>query len=379
MARQIIGFTIVIAALVAAIAYSQLRPTSDTVSGILEADEIRVGSRVGGRVESVRVAEGEKVEDGQLLLTLEPYDLIERRREATAALAAKEAEYERLSKGYREEEVAQAKARLDQLTAEYDKLKNGPRKQEIEVARARLAAAHAQQTLAARSHDRVRSLRERGATTADELDRAGEELESASANVVLREQELDLLLAGTRQEELVQASARVAEARAGWQLNAKGYRSEDIRAAAAARDASQHALDAINRQIDELKIVSPLDGTVDALVLQKGDLIAPSAPVLALVDLQDLWVRAYVPQNRVAIKVGQRFNVLVDAFPDRVFPGTVTFISRQAEFTPSNVQTPEERSKLVFRMKVAIKNSERLLRPGMSATLELSQSEPVDD
>ena len=379
MIKRFLALSVIALLLLAAILYDQYRSTTDKVSGFIEADEIRVGSRVGGRVAAVHVQEGQRVKKDQVLVELEPFDLLERLHEAEAKLAAQQAAFDRLQKGYRDEEKAQAKAHYDQLVAEQEKLTKGPREQEIEVARRQLEVANAQLDLAERNHARVSSLVGNRAAAVEELDRAGEQLKAATAMVALRGQELNLLEVGTRKEDLARIKAQVEEAYQAWQLTENGYRSEDIAAAQAARDAAQFALDALRIQLDELKIESPLDGVVEAMELQPGDLVAPSAPVLSLLDDQHLWVRAYVPQNRVGIQVGERLKVVLDSFPDDDLQGTVVFVSRQAEFTPSNVQTPEERSKLVFRIKVAVANPERKLLPGMSADVWLPRTEARHD
>ena len=379
MIRRLLVIAGIAAILVSAILYSQYRPTSNTVSGFLEANEIRLGSRVGGRVSVVHVQEGQRVAKGQVLIELEPYDLRELQSQARATLAARQADVDRLQSGFRAEEVAQAKSHYEQLVAEHKKLTEGPRQQEIEVARAQLRVAKAQLTLARQSHDRVRSLAEKRAASAEELDQAGERLEAANATVALREQELDLLLVGTRQEDLERSQAQMEEAIHAWELKRNGYRKEDIAAAQASRDAAQFALAAIEKQLEELKIRSPLDGVVEAFDLEPGDLVPPSSPVLSMLDDSHVWVRAYIPQNRLSVDVGQKLPVSIDSFPHDDFVGTVTFVSRQAEFTPSNVQTPEERAKLVFRTKVALKNPTHRLRPGMSADITLPRTESIHE
>ncbi len=379
MIRRLIAFAVVAALLVSAIIYSQYRPESNKISGFLEADEIRLGSRVGGRVAIVHVEEGQRVAKGEILVELEPYDLLEMRSQAEATLAARQADLGRAENGFRPEEIAQAKAHFEQLVAESKKLHEGPREQEIEVARAQLRVAQAQLLLSKQNHDRVTALVEKRAASAEELDAAGERLEAATATVALREQELDLLLVGTRQEDLERIAAQVEEARQAWELRKNGYRKEEIDEARAARDAARFALAAIEKQLEELKIRSPLDGVVEALELEPGDLIAPSAPVLSMLDDSHVWVRAYVPQNRLSVEIGQQLPVSIDSFPHDNFVGTVSFISRQAEFTPSNVQTPEERAKLVFRMKVDVPNPTHKLRPGMSADVVLPSVESVHE
>jgi multidrug resistance efflux pump len=176
---------------------------------------------------------------------------------------------------------------------------------------------------------------------------------------------------GTREEEIRAARAAVEEAKQAWQMAASGFRTEDIDQAKAARDAAQAALEAIRQQKEELLIKSPLEGVIDSLDLQPGDMVAASAPVMSIIDQRRLWIRAYLPQNRVGLQLGQKLRVTVDSFPKQTFIGTVTFIAHQAEFTPSNIQTPEEREKQVFRMKVKLDAGGAQLRPGVTADVWL--------
>jgi multidrug resistance efflux pump len=107
------------------------------------------------------------------------------------------------------------------------------------------------------------------------------------------------------------------------------------------------------------------------LELEPGDLVAAGAPVMSVLDSSHYWIRTYVPQKWMNLKLGQQVSVTVDSIPGRIFPAEITFISRQAEFTPSNVQTPEERAKQVFRIKATLKEGLEVLRPGTSADVWL--------
>jgi multidrug resistance efflux pump len=377
MFRRLLVILIIVSCLLGLIIYSEFRPEPNCVSGFIETDEIRVGSRVGGRVGAVLVEEGQRVRRGQTLVELEPFDLLAREKEAVFALAACEAEFQRLTAGLRDEEVAQAKARYDQLQAKYDLLKEGPRTEEIEAARGRLQIAQAERTLAQQVFDRQKELSRKEAASLEDLDRAGESLASAEAMVRVREDELELLELGTREEELRAADAAKEEAKQAWQLAKSGFRREEIEKSKAARDAAQATVEAVRTQLEELKITSPLDGVVEALDLQPGDLVAAGAPVLSLIDDRHPWVRAYIPQSRADLQLGQKLRVAVDCFPDETFIGPITFISRQAEFTPSNVQTPEERAKQVYRIKVSLDAGADKLRPGMTVTVWLDAEDPA--
>jgi multidrug resistance efflux pump len=357
--------------LIVLVAYSQRRPPLKKISGFIEADEIRLGSRVGGRVAGVLVEEGQHVRRGDVLVKLEPFDLLELEQEAEARLAAQQAELDRMQAGFRAEEKAQAAARMKQLQAKLELLEHGPRLQEIEAAKARLLVAESTLELAQQNFTRVEGLFQKNAAPREQLDEATEKLHAARAMVIVRQQELSLLEAGSRQEDIEQANAALEEARQALALIAGGYRPEEIAAAEAGRDAARAALAAIHRRKQELQIVAPVDGTVEALDLQPGDLTLPGAPVVAIVDSSRLWVRAYLPETRLDVKLGQPLWVTVDSYPEQRFAGEVTFLARQAEFTPSNIQTLEERAKQVFRIKVTLKEGRALLRPGMSADVWL--------
>ncbi len=365
MAFRLLVLVLAAIALIAILNYSQYRTEEVRVSGFVEADEIRIGSRVGGRVHQVHVQEGQMVAKDDLLIELEPFDLLEQRAAAVAEKEAVRAEYERLAAGFRSEEIAEAQARRDQLAARLEKLRAGPRKQEIAAAEARLDAARSELRLAEQQHQRVMELARRNATTQQEIDRATEQLSAASATVVVREQELSELKEGTRAEDLAAAEAELVESEQQLLLRTHGFRKEEIDQAQARLDKAAAALRAIERQIDELAVLAPVDGVVETVELQPGDLVSAGAPVLALLDLSHLWVRAYVPLTYLKLSVGRRVEVAIDGFPDRRFAGEITFISRQAEFTPGNVQTPEDRSKQVFRIKVTLLDGLDVLRPGM--------------
>jgi multidrug resistance efflux pump len=300
--------------------WSQHRHVPLKVSGFIEADEIRVGSRVGGRVQKVPASEGQLAKAGDTLVQLEPYDLLERR--------------------------AQSKATLAELQARLDELKHGPRPQEITAAEARLTFAKAELDLAQATYNRIKPSFEKNAVSAEEMDRAEKELKAATANLGQRQAELELLKAGTRPEEIAQAEAAV--------------------------QAAQASLNAIDKQIEELTIKAPVNSIVESLDLQPGDMAAPNAPVLSLTAQGNLWVRAYVPENHLNLTNGQKLTITIDSFPNKKFTGHVSFVARQAEFTPNNVQTPEERSKQVFRIKVTLDEGLDVLRPGMSADVWLN-------
>jgi len=371
MIQRVVLFLVVVATLVALLVYNQQNEEILKVSGFVEADEIRLGSLVGGRIGRVDAREGDRVAAGDVLVVLDPFDLAERLAEARAKHATASADHERLSAGFRSEEIAEAGARRDQLAARLAKLGAGRRKQEIAAAAARLDGAMSELKLGEQNFRRAARLFDQQAISKEEFDSTADEHQAAQSQVVVREQELDLLREGSRQEDIADARSQLEEADQRWQLRKNGYRAEEIAGAKAATDAAAAAVAAIERQLEELTITAPTNGVVEAVEIQVGELVSPGAPVLSLLDTEQMWIRAYVPSRYLSLKIGQTVKVVFDSFPEETFAGEVTFISRQAEFTPSNAQTPEERAKQVFRIKVRLEDGQDRLRPGMMGDIVL--------
>ncbi len=354
---------------------SRYLPQPLKVSGFIEADEVRVGSRVGGRVSEVLVQEGQQVKAGQVLLKLDPYNLRARLAEAQAQLAARQAVLDKLQAGYRAEEIAQAKARVDQWTATVAKLVSGPRPEEIAAAQSRLTLAGAQLDRARRSYDRLQGLfnRDPSSISREELDRAVEDFKVAESTQRVREEELQLLQRGTRAEEIAEARAQLDQAQQAYDLSRSGFRKEEIAEAESAVAAARATVNAVEVDLEELNVKTEVSGLIEALELRPGDLVPPAGPVLSVLDTTRMWVRAYLPENRLNVAIGDRFVITVDSFPDREFIGTVTYLSNQGEFTPRNIQTTEERSKQVFRVKIELSDPDHVLRAGMAADVWLDR------
>jgi multidrug resistance efflux pump len=361
---------------VAALLWRQMQVEPLKVSGFIEADEIRVGSRVGGRVQEVLVEEGQSVKLDALLVRLEPFDLLQRLAEAQGTLAAAIAESEKFAAGFRSEETARVVALRDEADARYQEALVGPRKQEIQEARDNLVLAEADLQLTETIFKRKEDLVGRKQIAQGEFDQAVAERKAARARAAVAKSRLELTVEGTRKEQIEQAKARLLAAESDAQLYRTGYRAEDIARAKAQRDAALAQVAVIQEQISELEIRAPCDGVIEAIELRPGDLVPASAPVLSVMDTRRMWVRAYVPQLHLAlVPLEKRLPVRVDSAPDKIYWGRVTYVSRQAEFSPDNVQTPEERSKQVFRIKIEIEGDLSQLRPGMTADVLLEETQ----
>lgn len=356
---------------VSVLLWSQQRHGPFTVSGVVESDEIRVGSRVGGRIAQVLVAEGQAVQRGDVMLKIEPYDLNERLAQSEATLAEARATLAKARAGPRAEEIEQAQALRDKAQAVLDRLTAGYRPLEIKTFEERVKDQQAQFATAQRELERVEGLHKQKIATDDELAVRREVLDAVRAQLAVATSQLELAREGTRKEELAEARAALAQSQANLSMLQAGTRKEEIAEAEAHAAAAENATAMIHRQIEELTVLAPSAATVEAVNLQPGDLIGAGAPVLSLLDSQTLWIRAYVPENRIGLKLGQKLTVKIDAFPGRTFSGRLAYVARQAEFTPSNAQTPTERAKQVLRIKVALDEGHDVIRPGMSADVVL--------
>jgi HlyD family secretion protein len=355
--------------------WQQARTPPFIVSGFIEADLIQVGSRVGGRVAQIMVEEGQRVDAGDPLFAIEPFTLQDQLAEAKAALAASRAELERLRRGFRTEEIEQARAKRDQAAAALEQAVAGPREQEIEIAREQLAQAKADLELAESEYARLERLREQGQAATIEYDQSVRTLKASRARVAAAEQELALLQAGTRKEEIARLRAVLAEAEQSLALHEAGYRPEDIARAQADVAAGEARLAAIQKQVSELTVAAPCACLVEAFDLRPGDLVSANAPAVSLLDRSNLWVRTYVSEAHLPdVRLGQRVPIRITNRPGERYMGRVTFIATDAEFTPKNIQTPEERSKQVFRVKVTLTEGQDVLRVGMSADVLFNEA-----
>lgn len=291
------------------------RPEKPDASGTVEVTEVRVAAEVAGRILALPACEGQAVQKGDLLARLDP---------AT-----------------HEARLAEARAARDLAQAQLDLLKAGSRTEDIRRAEAQWREAKAAAWVAEQTLTRIRKLFEQGSVSEQQADEAKASAERTAAAAASAGEQYEKLVKGSRAEEIRAAEAGLAQASARVALAEKSLRDTEVR--------------------------SPIGGTVLLRVAETGELAAPGSPLATVADLQDAWLTLYIPEPRLAsVKLGSKVRVRVDGRTDS-YTGTVSFISPQAEFTPRNVQTSEERAKLVYRVKVTLPESEGVFKPGLPA------------
>jgi HlyD family secretion protein len=351
-------------------------------NGTVEATEVELGARISGRLLTVGPREGEAVTRGQEVAALEAAELEAQVVQARGNLAAAEAAFAEAAAGTRAEEIRRLKAQLqaardahDQASARLDLVRAGARPEQIEQARAAVRQSEAAYEDARRDFERTDRLAAQGAVAGRDLDVATAHRDGAAAALEAARQRLAEAEAGPREQEtraaeaaLAQAAAQVQAARAALDLAVAGPRRETLQAAEARAEAARGTLAAAEAMLAQTRIAAPSDGRVTLRNAEPGEVVTPGFPILRIADLSRVRLRVYVPQPQIGlVKIGQRAAVSVDSFPDRTFPGVVTEIAEKPEFTPKNVQTREERAKLVFGVKIEVENPAGELKPGMPA------------
>ena len=341
-------------------------------SGTIETREIQIGSKIGGRVTQVLVEEGQAVKAGALLVQFEFDDVKAQRAQAQAQFEQAQADYHRLQRGNRPEEIAQAQANAQMQRAMLDAAQNGPRSQELKQAEADYAAAKTDAANAQINFQRMDMLLRADTVSRQQFDNAKAARDSTAQKAESLHQRLALLQAGTRKEDLQAAQERYHQAQAVADLMQRGYRKEDIDAGRAKMEEAKARVNQLDVQLKEAELFAPADGLVQTVSVRTGDLVSPGKIVVTMLESSQLWVKVYVPETDLAaVRIGQPAQVQVDSFRGRAFTGHIQEIASQAEFLPRNVQTRDDRQHQVFGVKVHVDNADGALKSGMSATVRL--------
>ena len=319
-------------------------------SGTLEARNISIGSKVGGRVTRVLVHEGDHVEANQLLVAFESAELEGQLLQAQGRVEAARANLAKMLRGSRPEEIAEANA-----------ASNGYREAELAQARADLERARTEEANAERELKRTEVLTEGGAMSQQSLDNARDRARAAHA------------LVSAQTNAVAAAEGRLSAARAVADRTQHGFRIEDIAAARAELTLADGQLKEAKARWEEREVRSPVSAIVETMDLRPGDLLTANSPAAQLLEAEQLYLVVYVPETTIgAVHVGQSAQIRVDTYPKQVFQGRVEQIRQQSEFLPRNVQTKEERVHQVIGVKLRVENRDNLLRAGVSADVQFA-------
>jgi len=291
------------------------------VSGLIEAVEIEIRPQVSGEVVDILVKEGQLVEKGQVLCLIDDKKI--------------------------KIQIDQLHAGLEGLNAKLKLLRKGTKKEIIAVAKNLLDAAQEELEMAQKNQERMSHLLQEGAVSEVQKEEADLKLKAVSEKKEIAEENYQLALRGREKEEMEIVEAEIKNLSAQEEL--------------------------LLVQLEETQITSPVSGMIEIRHIELGELASPQFPLFSLINLDLTYVKAYVPEKYLGnIKLGSSVDVTCDSFPEKTFQGKVDFISDQAEFAPKNIQTKEERLKLVFMIKSYITNQDQVLKPGMPVDVRIS-------
>ena len=357
--RIIIPIAVLLAAVGFGLQYWLTRPDDSIIqlSGRIESYESDLGAKVGGKVESVAVREGDRVTKGQIVPTLDDAEL-------QAQLAAAKAQV-----ASAEQQIAQADLQVDVVASQ------------VEEAQLTLE-------LARTDRDRFSTLVSQGAISQQQFDQTQSQFETAQSVLAARQAAINAAQQQVSAAQGALTQAQTSEINPGIRA-AQVTRSQKQQAQAQSqKSAAQSALESakaeqerIQAQVDDLSIISPIDGVVLARTVEPGEVISSGTTVLSVVNLSDVYLRGYIPEGRVgAISIGQPAQVFLDSAPETALAAEVSAIDTEASFTPENIYFPEDRVTQVFGLKLSIENPSGFAKPGMPANgqILLETEEPVE-
>ena len=308
--------TAALMALLLAACSKQENPKELTASGTIEATDVNIAAKLPAQIAGIYVEEGSKVDSGSLIVVQDHSALDIQLSGAEAALNAAKAQYVLTEKGARSEDVKAAEEAV--------------------------VAAQANRKLAADELERTRNLQKGDAATKEMVDQAETHFRVAQSQLAQAEQNAEKVKHLARPEDISGASARVE------QLEAER--------------------DRVRKLIDDAFITSPTNGIITHKVLEQGELAAQGSTVATVTDLSKMYLMIYVTETDLPrVKLGETVDVHVDGMPHKSYPGIISFISPEAEFTPKNIQTKDDRIKLVFGVKVEVANPNGELKKGLPA------------
>lgn len=303
---------------VSILSYGCNRDSSNLIesTGTVEATEVDIRSEASGKILALYFDEGDWVKKGDVIA---------------------EIDHEKL-----DIELTQAKARLAETEAQLTLLIKGLRDKEVERASETLLESKVLLKDNKREYTRIQKLYEEEVVDLGSRDKAEAAYEAAQKRYEIAKKNYEIALEGSRKEE--------------------------IQAGEAVKEAAEAQVKLIERRIEDATITIPIDGVISERYVELGELMSVGSLIATVIDLTHVWVMTYVSEKNLGkVKLGRQGKIMVDSFPHKEFIGKVTYISPEAEFTPKNIQTKEERVKLVFGVKIEVDNPDQELKPGMPA------------
>jgi HlyD family secretion protein len=353
------------------------------VSGNIELTEVNIAFKTAGRLTERAVDEGDAVKKGQVVARLDRDQLTAQRDREAAGLASAQEQLAQAQTALEWEratlagDVEQRKADLASNESHLLELKNGSRPQEIQESRAAVEAAQSELDRAKRDWDRAQTLYKNDDISTEQYDQYRNRWQSADAALKQAQQRDALVQAGPRVEIVQAAQGQVEKTRGALKMAEANTleikrREQELLTRRAEIERAKASLALIDAELADTIAYSPVDGVVLVKSADVGEVLGVGTTVVTVGDIDHPWLRGYVNETALGkIKVGAKAKVTTDSYPGKVYEGRVSFIASEAEFTPKQIQTEEERVKLVYRIKIELDNPRRELKSNMPADAEI--------
>jgi HlyD family secretion protein len=386
MKKRILIIVILAAGAAAVYAYRGRNRQPDdriVVSGNIELNEVNIAFKTAGRLVERTVDEGDAVKKGQVIARLDRDQLMAQRAAQVAAIQSAESQLAQAQTAVQWQketlsaDIETRQADLTSTEARLAELKNGARPQEKLDAQAAVDAAQAELQRAQRDWERAQKLYKDDDISTAQFDQYRSRWESATAALNSSKERQALVLAGPRVEQINAAAGQVQRARGSLKtaeansLESK-RREQEIATRRAEIERAKATLSLIDSQLADTVAISPVDGVVLVKSADVGEVLAPGTTIVTVGDIEHPWLRGYINETDLGkVKLGSPVKVTTDSYKGKTYNGKVTFIASEAEFTPKQIQTQQERVKLVYRLKIELDNSSRELKSNMPADGEI--------
>lgn len=388
MKKRIIPVILIVAALViAGVLWSKRFNRDDSnrirLSGNMELTQVDISFKVAGKLVERPVNEGDTVKKGQLIARVDQTQSRgqEQAQQASVQSAEMQLSQSATSLSWQKETLAAdielRTADIRQSQAALNQLLNGARPQEIQQAEASVADARTQAEQARLDWERAQTLYKNDDISTAQRDQYLARFNSTAALLRQAEERLAMVKEGPRKEEIEAARGALQRAQAALKVSQANQlevkrREEDLAGRRAEMQRARAQLGVTQSQLEDTSAYSPIDGVVLVKSAEIGEVLAAGTTVVTIGDLDHPWLRGYIKETDLGrVKLGQKVKLSTDSYRGKVYWGRVSFIASEAEFTPKQIQTSEERVKLVYRIKIDVGNSSHELKSNMPVDAEI--------
>ncbi|HWR61652.1 MAG TPA: HlyD family efflux transporter periplasmic adaptor subunit, partial [Clostridia bacterium] len=338
--------------------------------GTAEAEQIDISPEVSGRLKEIRVEEGQSVKAGELLAVIDTPESRIKAEQSELSLGSAENELLRTEEGNREEEiniqralVRQGEAALKQAEAVLEQTKAA-----VAQSEENLKSAQETYTLKKQDYDDIKVLFDNGAAALQDLDNAEHTMNTALHALENSSHSLESaraqLSGSAAQADGAKSQLEAAEEKL--ELLIAGATERSIAASRYGVEQAEKGLELSRLTLDKSNVPAAKDGTVETINFSEGEYVGMGSPIITLIDPSELRVKVYVPEKTLPeLKTGKQVSIKCDYLKDKTIKGEITYISPEAEFTPLNIVTKEDRMKLVYAVKVKILDNLESIKPGM--------------